>query len=92
MYWRIYKNLNNYPTVVPATIAVFSRDKRKREVTGDSRLRGTGCQHCCKMGSFVRGNALQCLKIRYYVADGQKCLPAVLRLPSHYVRQRMKVH
>lgn len=39
--------------------------KREREVTGDSPLGGTGCRHGLKMSSFVIGNALQCLEIRF---------------------------
>lgn len=60
------KGLLNYsPTVVQLTMEVFRRFKREREVTGDSPLRGTGCRHGLKMSSFVIGNALQCLEIRF---------------------------
>lgn len=66
------KGLLNYsPTVVQLTIEVFRRFKREREVTGDSPLGGTGCRHGLKMSSFVIGNALQCLEIRFS------------RLPAH---------
>lgn len=60
------KGLLNYsPTVVPLTMEVFRHFKREREVTGDSPLGGTGCRHGLKMSSFVIGNALQCLEIRF---------------------------
>ena len=67
-----YKGLLNYsPTVVQLTMEVFRHLKREREVTGDSPLGGTGCRHGLKMSSFVIGNALQCLEIRFS------------RLPAH---------
>lgn len=60
------KGLLNYsPTVVQLTMEVFRHFKREREVTGDSPLGGTGCRHGLKMSSFVIGNALQCLEIRF---------------------------
>lgn len=66
------KGLLNYsPTVVQLTMEVFRHFKREREVTGDSPLGGTGCRHGLKMSSFVIGNALQCLEIRFS------------RLPAH---------
>lgn len=64
------KGLLNYsPTVVQLTMEVFRHFKREREVTGDSPLRGTGCRHGLKMSSFVIGNALQCLEIRFSQAS-----------------------
>lgn len=76
------KGLLNYsPTVVQLTMEVFRHFKRMREVTGDSPLGGTGCQHWLKMGSFVIGNALQCLEISFFVASS----PHFFLLGSDYL-------
>lgn len=79
------KGLLNYsPTVVQLTMEVFRHFKREREVTGDSPLGGTGCRHGLKMSSFVIGNALQCLEIRFsrLPAHSPSCWAQVTRTVS----------
>lgn len=81
------KGLLNYsPTVVLLTMGVFRHFKREREVTGDSPLGGTGCLHGLKMSSFVIGNALQCLEIRFSQSQ-PTVLPAGIRLPRAHSNQ-----